>query len=396
VGLFVSARLFHQAKMGPLESRRNLAFTDSAEWNQFYDAGSVRRFVGLARQGEVREITDAPPEHRPEEVAPAPVANALAPVELPKQGDGAEAATVLAARPAAETTANDNAPPMEKTTTVAAPSMPEQARETPVTERAAVLSVDTVVDIKPAPAETVVSHVAPTPVPGESPAAEEPTPAEVMHLPESSTRDGAGAVVIETENGWDQEPWDITSVIASDMNEPAAVTGRVETAPATAAEIEQQQPKPPPPAAPHPSAALAKAAAPVPTARTPVKRAVPDDDDEPERPRAGSPPRPRALASRPRAASQAYAPQWNGTQWVDPRQPPPGQPVFGPHFPYATPQPGQPQFGTQPQVSRQPVARARAPQYAQPSYDPRQFAPQPFAPRAAPRQPSYSPAYGWR
>ena len=58
VGLFVSARLSHQAKMGPLESSRNLAFTDSAEWNQFYDAGSVRRFVGLARQGEAQEITE--------------------------------------------------------------------------------------------------------------------------------------------------------------------------------------------------------------------------------------------------------------------------------------------------------------------------------------------------
>ena len=45
VGLFVSARLFQQAKVGPLESSRNLAFTDSAEWNQFYEPGSVRRFV---------------------------------------------------------------------------------------------------------------------------------------------------------------------------------------------------------------------------------------------------------------------------------------------------------------------------------------------------------------
>jgi len=134
-----------------------------------------------------------------------------------------------------------------------------------------------------------------------------------------------------------------------------------------------------PSAAPRPPAAVAKAVAPAPAARVPVKRVTRDDEDE--RPRAASPARQRTPASRPRTAPQVYAPQRNGIQRVDPRQPPQGQPVFGPNFPYATPNSRQPVFGPHfpyatPQARRSPTARA--PQY-------RTFS-----------QPSYGPSYGWR
>ncbi len=398
VGLFVSARLSHQAKMGPLESSRNLAFTDSAEWNQFYDAGSVRRFIGLARQGEAQEITEVPPEHRSAEAIQAPVAVALAPMEPPpRQDGGAETAPLV--RPPADTAGHDGASAAETSATLAPPALPDQAREPPVTERTAVLGKEAVPGNKPGTAETLIAHVAATSVPGEPSSAKESAPA-ATHLTEAMP-DGAGAIMIEAENGWDQEPWDTTPLADGGMSETAAVTERAVTAPASPAEFAPPpQPKAQPPDAPHPAAALAKAAVPVPvpapavrgTVR--VKRATPDDD-EPERSRATSTPRPRAPASRPARAPQAYGPQGSGA----PPLPPPGQPVFGPHFPYATPQPSQPQFGQQQPgpVSRQAAPRTRAPQYsAQPSYDPRQFTPQPPVPQTAPRQPSYGPAYGWR
>lgn len=373
-GLFISARLFNQAKTGPLESRRNLAFTDSAEWNQFYEPGSVRRFVGFARQGDAREVNDAPPEQRSEPAAPASMADPFTPAELPKQADNVEAISPV--HPAAETAADTPGAPIDVAATVALPSLPDQVRETPAAERPAVRA-NSLAIAKPAAAEAVAAHVSPASLPDEPAVSEPPAGAEVMRLPDVGTPDGASTGAVENKNGPAAEAADARSV-ATDKSGPPAINERVA-------------------ATPPQSAALAKAAAPVPAARAPVKRAVADDDDEPARRRAGSQPQPRVLASRPRAAG----PPWNGTQWADPRRPPSGQPVFGPHFPYATPQPGQPHFGPHfpyatPQSNRQPVARARTPQYAQPSHDPRQFAPQRSAPqRSAPRQPSYGPAY-WR
>ncbi len=377
VGLFVSARLFHQAKIGPLESRRNLAFTDSAEWNQFYDAGSVRRFVGLARQGEAREITDLPPEHRPEQAPPAALTVVLAPLELPKQEDGIET-TAVAVRPPIADTADSDVATTEKTATVAAPSMPDQVRATPAGERSAVLSRDAVADSRPRAAETTVAHVAPVPLRSEPSAAEEREPAATQ-IHEANADPTAGAIAVETENGWDQEPWDMTpgaADAADRLGEPATPALTANVAPA------EQQQSAAPMAAPQPSAALAKAAAPVPATRAPVRRSAPDDDDD--GPRAASPVRPRSVAVTPRTAPQASSPQ-RGIPSTAPRRQPPGQPVFGPYFPYATAQ-------EQQRASRVPQHRG----HAQPSYDPRQFATQPAVRQSAPRQPSYSPAYGWR
>jgi hypothetical protein len=47
LGLYTTVKLKHQAKAGPIESSRNLVFDDRADWNQFYDPDSARRFEEL-------------------------------------------------------------------------------------------------------------------------------------------------------------------------------------------------------------------------------------------------------------------------------------------------------------------------------------------------------------
>ena len=397
VGLFVSARLSLQAKIGPLEASRTSVFTDSVEWNQFYDAGSVRRFVGLARRGEVTESADLPPDNRIEALAGAPSADPVAPLDAPAPDRLADPDPATTSPPVAD--AEDEATAPEGATTIAAPALPEPIRESPVPERAAVTGTEAAPDLKPGPDETLVAHAPSSPVPRAPSLAEERPPAAIPFA--EARQDRGAAITIETENGWDQEPWDTTSDVDDGNETPAHTTGeRVATSPPPATEMAPPplpMSPPPHPAPATPAAALAKAAVPMPAKRTttPVKRAQPAEDDEPPRPRAASP-RNRVIAAQPRSAPQAFGPQRNAQPL-----PPPGQPVFGPYFPYATPQPGSVQFGPhvgqQPsaQKSRQAAPRARAPQYpAQPASDPRQFAPQPRPP--APPQPNYGPAYGRR
>ena len=50
VGMFATARLASQSKIGPLESSRALPFDDRADWNQFYHPDSVWRFEELTRE----------------------------------------------------------------------------------------------------------------------------------------------------------------------------------------------------------------------------------------------------------------------------------------------------------------------------------------------------------
>jgi hypothetical protein len=52
LGLVTSVQLVHQARMGPLEDSRSLAYAGHAEWNQFYDPDGARRFEGLAGKTE--------------------------------------------------------------------------------------------------------------------------------------------------------------------------------------------------------------------------------------------------------------------------------------------------------------------------------------------------------
>jgi hypothetical protein len=55
-GLATAVRLSHEARVGPSEATRSLAFDDRADWNQFSDPEPARRFAHLARQPD-----DAPP-----------------------------------------------------------------------------------------------------------------------------------------------------------------------------------------------------------------------------------------------------------------------------------------------------------------------------------------------
>jgi hypothetical protein len=315
----------------------------------------VRRFVGLARQGETREIGDLPPEHRPQVPAPGAGAIDLAPLEVTEQDDGVEAA-----------------PLSIKPSEVIADAAPADALPP---ERTAVATTDSAVTVMPGRSETVVVHAVPMPVRREPPATEEPAG---MHNPGPTDGSAAGAIAVEAETGPERAQLSAKPTADDDVRETQPVTGRVATAPADSDPALPSRTASPP-AALHPPATVTKA----PAARAPVKRAVPDDDDSDVRSRPTSPAaRKRTLASRPQTASApARAPRVDGTQRIDPRQPPLGQPVFGPNFPYATPNSRQPVFGPHfpyatPQARRQPAARA--PQYR------------------ANSQPSYGPTYGWR
>jgi hypothetical protein len=49
-GLATAVRLSHEARVGPSEASRSLAFDDRADWNQFSDPELARRFAHLGRQ----------------------------------------------------------------------------------------------------------------------------------------------------------------------------------------------------------------------------------------------------------------------------------------------------------------------------------------------------------
>ena len=50
LGLFAAVPLAHQAKVGPIEAWRPMAFADRADWKQFADPDGVRRLDEPARQ----------------------------------------------------------------------------------------------------------------------------------------------------------------------------------------------------------------------------------------------------------------------------------------------------------------------------------------------------------
>jgi hypothetical protein len=86
VGLIATARFAQVTKVGPLESSRNFAFDDRADWNPFYDHESARRFEELARRytaAQTARETPAPaspvevPASERAAVAPAPAEPAV-------------------------------------------------------------------------------------------------------------------------------------------------------------------------------------------------------------------------------------------------------------------------------------------------------------------------------
>jgi hypothetical protein len=68
-GLATAVRLSHEARVGPSEASRSLAFDDRADWNQFSDPEFVRRFERLA--------------HHPDEAATTPASDAAATAGAP-------------------------------------------------------------------------------------------------------------------------------------------------------------------------------------------------------------------------------------------------------------------------------------------------------------------------
>jgi len=90
LGLVTSVRLAHEARIGPLDDSRSLAYAGHAEWNQFYDPDGARRFEGVVGKTEAAaggETRLAPPAEPGERTASIPttrhdpeIAPAIAPV----------------------------------------------------------------------------------------------------------------------------------------------------------------------------------------------------------------------------------------------------------------------------------------------------------------------------
>ena len=307
VGLFVSTRLSLQANVGPLEASRTSVFTDSIEWNQFYDAGSVRRFVGLSPRGEARETAVAPPEHRTEPQTGAPSAIAVTPGDLP-------IADRLA--PAAATASTVTVSPRRRDgpTPSPRPRCPSPLRE--ITCRRARRRRKHGEGARPQTRRGRDDRRsdAGDPSPGAPSLAEHRPPATTPVA--EAQQDRAAAVAVETENGSDQEPWDTTSAV-KDGPETAgrATDGPTATLPSPpAAEIAVPLPvtlpKPRPPTATPPTAASPQPGRVARQDRSATAGSPKDDagearqpvvEIEPARPRASTP-RARALASRQRPA----------------------------------------------------------------------------------------------
>src|SRR5215470_3073734 len=132
-GMLVAMRATHQTKAGPLEVSRNLAFDDRADWNQFYDPDSGRRFEELARRSDA---PPARPPHAPEPAAaersaepavPVAPAEPVRPVEasvarVPRDDVPPSASAEIATSPAATPSTGQPAP---AAIAIAAPSAPE-------------------------------------------------------------------------------------------------------------------------------------------------------------------------------------------------------------------------------------------------------------------------------
>jgi hypothetical protein len=94
LGLFTATQLAHQAKMGPLETSRSLAFADHPEFNQFYDAETARRFEDVARKA-ASSGTEVSPSSRPAPEATVPQEMTFPPPPVaPQQSAGAVSPTV--------------------------------------------------------------------------------------------------------------------------------------------------------------------------------------------------------------------------------------------------------------------------------------------------------------
>src|SRR5262245_22351737 len=127
VGLFATVRFAHQPKIGPLEASRLLAF-ERADWNQFADPESVRRFDELARR---IDAADAVAAHSADAASAAPMSSAVpAPLEPHAYDHQAELAPVPATAATEEAKPLEPAPPLDLAPPPAArASLPDQPNE---------------------------------------------------------------------------------------------------------------------------------------------------------------------------------------------------------------------------------------------------------------------------
>jgi hypothetical protein len=170
-GLATAVRLSHEAKVGPHEALRSLAFDDRADWNQFSDPELARRFEDLPRQTEATAAMPVPEAVAAAEVpGPAvvtPAVEARAPDEpaasIPSDiANVVGSATVVEDMPASfaqepvleSELAVANAPQpaaQEPAVTAAITTVPVEPR-TAVAELGAPISVE-IKDSEPAPVE---------------------------------------------------------------------------------------------------------------------------------------------------------------------------------------------------------------------------------------------------
>ncbi len=342
LALLASARLSQQSKVETLEASRN-PVADHAEWNQFYDAVSERRFFELGRPSEVAQPADAAPEKR----ATGDVASV--PATTPMSAEQAPSTSIA---PVATTTS---------------PAMPHSTSS--------------------------------------EPAAKTDAPSTQTAVLPDRSHEKADNAAVPAEPSRHQEQREAVPSVAVAERTPPAVVNPLATAPLPAndANADKSTQVMTSTAAPPASTPRAKVATPVPPVRSAarVKQAAPQSEREPERSRPTTPPRARVALPK-----QRPAPQPGGSQWVDPQHfgppqhqsgalsyaprqdsvQPPGGPQFGPYFPYGS---------SPPSTQRSRAQQVRSPQqFDAPRYNSRQPTPHQMAPR--PPAQSYNNPYGWR
>jgi hypothetical protein len=217
-GLATAVRLSHEARVGPMEASRSLAFDERADWNQFSDPELARRFEQLARQSDeagMRRISDpaATGGTLPPAVASSaalernePIANAAADTDttvamveekaadLPQEPSPESAASTAATAPAAQESVA-SAPAAEPA------DQPIVAADTNTPTTVEVTATPAAVEVAAAPAAVEVA-VAPAPVE----IAVAPATVEVIAEPVADERVANAAATVTDESAEIAQP----------------------------------------------------------------------------------------------------------------------------------------------------------------------------------------------
>ena len=333
--------------MGPLEASRTRAFADHAEWNQFYDAESVRRFVGLGRKAEIAQAggcrTGEPRRDHQSGAGRCP--RSCRPRYPKATNDGTRhrhRRRVPLSSQAPSRRCRRQEPPSAPA--ISAPEQPTRNRQSCDQRRRRSLRC---------PTGLTATHNAAIRNAGQGRGTRRPRlrPPRPPHQARSPCHR---------------------------VRRTACRTRPIQ--------LHHRQ-RPHVPRLPHPCRRCVSARG----------RSDPEPEQPPERSRPATSSRARAALPRWRTVPQSNEPQRDGTQWIDPQrfgppQPqfggqsyaapqysapqysaqPPGGPQLGPYFPYGSQQPSAPQRSV-PQSNRAPRT------YSAPAYDPRQSASQSYA-----------------